>query len=64
MIIYLETMPLMGLSIEKIRMCHNRVVLLLQRLDFVIIKYFGIIAGDQTFGAKNQLSQPRNISHR
>ena len=26
--------------------------------------YFGIIAGDQTFGAKNQLSQPRNISHR
>ena len=36
MIIYLETMPLIGLSIEKISMCRNRVVLLLQRLGFVI----------------------------
>ena len=65
MIIYLDDMLLMGHSIEKISMCRDTVIFLLQHLCNQLEKVcFDTSAGDRIFGAKNQLSQPRNISHR
>ena len=67
MIIYLDDMLLMGRSIEKISMCRDKVIFLVQHLGFCnhLEKVcFDTSARDRIFEAKNQLSQPRNISHR
>ena len=48
-------------------MCRDTVIFLLQHLDFVINWKKSVLTPVQDiefFGAKDQLSQPRNISHR
>ena len=64
---YKNGMLLMGHSIEKISICRKTVIFLLQHLGFVINWKkicFDTSAGDRISGTNNQLSQPRNISHR
>ena len=53
------------INIRMISMCRDTVIFLLQHLCNQLEKVcFDTSAGDRIFGAKNQLSQPRNISHR
>ena len=67
MIIYLDSMLLMGYSIEEISMCCDTEIFFLQHLGFVINWKKSVLTPMQViefFWAKNQLTHPRNISHR